>query len=111
MRKLTREQKRDIAAIAGKKDEDIDFSDVPAVVDWSGAEIGKFYGPPEEACNHASGCGCSRMAEGVRQGISDKGQFVVEACHGQFQRESQFREINRSAAKEGSQVSLHRLMR
>ena len=35
MRKLTREQKRDIAAIAGKKDEDIDFSDVPAVVDWS----------------------------------------------------------------------------
>ena len=43
MRKLTREQKRDIAAIAGKKDEDIDFSDVPAVVDWSGAQIGKFY--------------------------------------------------------------------
>jgi uncharacterized protein (DUF4415 family) len=45
MRKLTKEQKRDIAAIAAKKDADIDFSDVPAVVDWSGAEIGKFYRP------------------------------------------------------------------
>ena len=45
MRKLTKEQKRDIAAIAAKKDADIDFSDVSAVVDWSGAEIGKFYRP------------------------------------------------------------------
>src|SRR3984893_852678 len=43
MRKLTKEQKRDIRAIAAKRDEDIDFSDAPAVVDWSGAEIGKFY--------------------------------------------------------------------
>jgi uncharacterized protein (DUF4415 family) len=45
MRKLTKEQKRDIRAIAAKRDEDIDFSDAPAVVDWSGAEIGKFYRP------------------------------------------------------------------
>jgi uncharacterized protein (DUF4415 family) len=45
MKKLTKEQKRDIAAIAAKRDEDIDFSDMPAVVDWSRAEIGKFYRP------------------------------------------------------------------
>lgn len=45
MRKISREQRRDIAAIAAKRDEDIDFSDVPSVVDWSGAEIGKFYRP------------------------------------------------------------------
>jgi uncharacterized protein (DUF4415 family) len=45
MRKLTREQRRDIAAIAAKRDQDIDFSDAPPVVDWSGAEIGKFYRP------------------------------------------------------------------
>ena len=49
MRKLTREQKRDIAAIAAKKDTDIDFSDVPAVVDWSGAEMGKFYRPAKKS--------------------------------------------------------------
>jgi len=45
MRKLTKEQKRDIRAIAAKRDEDFDFSDAPAVVDWSGAEIGKSYRP------------------------------------------------------------------
>jgi uncharacterized protein (DUF4415 family) len=48
MRKLTKEQKRDIRAIAAKKDEDIDFSDVPPVLDWSGAEIGKFYRPKKK---------------------------------------------------------------
>jgi len=47
MRKLSREQKRDIAAIAAMKDEDIDLSDMPEVVDWSKAEIGKFYRPPK----------------------------------------------------------------
>src|ERR1700716_4115347 len=45
MRKLTKQQKRDIRAIAAKQDGDIDFSDAPPVLDWSGAEIGKFYRP------------------------------------------------------------------
>ena len=48
MRKLTKEQKRDIRAIAAKRDEDIDFSDAPAVVNWSEAEIGKFYRPTKK---------------------------------------------------------------
>jgi hypothetical protein len=34
MRKLTAVQKRDLRAIAAKKDRDIDFSDAPAVLDW-----------------------------------------------------------------------------
>src|SRR5438045_7357003 len=45
MRKLTKKQKRDIAAIAAKTDADIDFPDIPLQRDWSGAEIGKFYRP------------------------------------------------------------------
>ncbi len=48
MRKLTKEQKRDVRAIAAKKDEGIDFSDAPAVLDWSAAEIGKFYRPRKQ---------------------------------------------------------------
>jgi uncharacterized protein (DUF4415 family) len=48
MKKLTRDQKRDIAAIAAKKDQDIDFSDIPPVLDWSGAEVGKFYRPAKK---------------------------------------------------------------
>lgn len=31
------------------KDEDIDLSDMPEVLDWSGAEIGKFYRPPKKS--------------------------------------------------------------
>jgi len=49
MRKLTKEQKRDIAAIAAMKDEEIDLSDMPEVLDWSKAEMGKFYRPPKKA--------------------------------------------------------------
>jgi len=47
MRKLTKE-KRAIRAIAAKRDEDIDFSDVSPILDWSGAEIGKFYRPKKK---------------------------------------------------------------
>jgi uncharacterized protein (DUF4415 family) len=45
MKKLTKGQRRDIRAIAAIKDEDIDFSDASPVLDWTGAEIGKFYRP------------------------------------------------------------------
>ena len=48
MRKLSKEQKRDIAALRAMKDEDIDFSDIPLTLDWSGAEMGKFYRPPKK---------------------------------------------------------------
>ncbi len=48
MKKLTNKQQREIAAVARKKDADIDLSDMPEVIDWSGAEIGKFYRPPKK---------------------------------------------------------------
>ena len=49
MRKLSAEQKRDIAAISAMRDEDIDLSDMPEVLDRSGAEMGKFYRPPKKS--------------------------------------------------------------
>jgi len=49
MRKLSKEQRRDFAAIAAKRDEDIDLSDIPLKLDWSKAEIGKFYRPPKKS--------------------------------------------------------------
>ncbi len=48
MRKLNKKQKKQIAVIAAKKDEDIDLTDMPEVLDWSKAEIGKFYRPPKK---------------------------------------------------------------
>jgi uncharacterized protein (DUF4415 family) len=43
MKRLSNEQRREIAALAGKKDADIDLSEMPEVLDWSGAQIGRFY--------------------------------------------------------------------
>ena len=48
MKKLTREHKEQIAKIAAKKDADIDLSEMPEVIDWSGAEIGKYHRPPKK---------------------------------------------------------------
>jgi len=48
MRKFTKEQRRQIAAVAAKKDTDIDLTDMPEVVDWSGTEIGCFYRPKKK---------------------------------------------------------------
>jgi uncharacterized protein (DUF4415 family) len=43
--KLTKNQAKQIRALKRMKDEDIDFSDIPAKTDWSGAVVGKFYRP------------------------------------------------------------------
>jgi uncharacterized protein (DUF4415 family) len=48
MRKLSKEQKRDIAAVSAMRDEDINLSDMPEIVDWSGADMGKFYRPAKK---------------------------------------------------------------
>lgn len=40
-RKLVRE----LAVLAAMPDDQIDFSDIPEVTDWSGAVVGKFYRP------------------------------------------------------------------
>jgi uncharacterized protein (DUF4415 family) len=48
MKKLNKKRKNQIAAIAAKKDADIDLTDMPEVLDWSKAEIGKFYRPTKQ---------------------------------------------------------------
>jgi uncharacterized protein (DUF4415 family) len=47
MKKLTKKQRGEIARVAAKRDADIDLSEMPEVVDWSGAEVGRFYRPPK----------------------------------------------------------------
>ena len=39
---LTRGQKADIEALAALPDEEIDTSDIPEILDWSGARRGTF---------------------------------------------------------------------
>jgi uncharacterized protein (DUF4415 family) len=48
MKKLNKKKKKQIAVISAKKDADIDLTEMPEVLDWSKAEIGKFYRPPKK---------------------------------------------------------------
>jgi uncharacterized protein (DUF4415 family) len=48
MKRLTKEQRRDIAALAAMDDADMDLTDMPEVLDWTGAEIGRFYRPKKQ---------------------------------------------------------------
>jgi len=45
MKKLTKRQIKELAALKNMKDEDIDLSDIPEITDWSRAVVGKFYRP------------------------------------------------------------------
>jgi uncharacterized protein (DUF4415 family) len=47
-KELTKEQLEEIRVLREMPDEDIDFSDIPPITDWSGAVVGKFYRPVKE---------------------------------------------------------------
>ena len=77
MRKLTKEQRRDIAAIAGKRDEDIDFSDIPLKLDWSKAEIGKFYRPPKKSVTMRLDADVLNWLKGFGKGYQTRVNFLL----------------------------------
>lgn len=45
MRKVSRKQAKELAALARMPDEKIDLTDAPEVREWRGAVVGKFYRP------------------------------------------------------------------
>jgi uncharacterized protein (DUF4415 family) len=45
MKKASKKQTKELAALAALRDEEIDLSDLPEVLDWSGAVVGKYYRP------------------------------------------------------------------
>jgi uncharacterized protein (DUF4415 family) len=49
VKKLTKNQAKQLAALQKMKDEDIDLSDIPEITDWSNAVIGKFYRPVKQS--------------------------------------------------------------
>lgn len=46
--RTARQRAAELKRLAAKRDEDIDFSDVPEQVDWSGASVGRFYRPVKQ---------------------------------------------------------------
>ena len=47
-KRLTREQRGEIKSLAALRDEAIDTSDAPELLDWSGAKRGLFYRPVKQ---------------------------------------------------------------
>ena len=45
MRKVSKKQAKELAALAALPDDKIDLTDVPEVLDWSRGVVGKFYRP------------------------------------------------------------------
>ena len=45
MKKSPGKQAEELAAVAALRDEEIDLTDLPEVLDWSGAVVGKYYRP------------------------------------------------------------------
>ena len=47
-KELTEEQLKELKVLQEMADEEIDYSDIPPITDWSGAVVGKFYRPVKE---------------------------------------------------------------
>ena len=81
MKKPTKNRARQIATIAAKEDADIDLSEMPEVVDWSGAGNRKVLSAAEEACHHEAGHGHPGLAEELWARVPDQGKHFAAACH------------------------------
>jgi uncharacterized protein (DUF4415 family) len=45
MKKASKKLTKELAALAALRDDKIDLTDLPEVLDWSGAVVGKYYRP------------------------------------------------------------------
>jgi hypothetical protein len=45
MKKVSEKQAKELAALAALRDEEIDLTDLPEVLDWSAAVVGKYCQP------------------------------------------------------------------
>ena len=54
MKNLSSKQKKELRALAAKPDSEIDLTDIPEIVDWGGAVVGKFYRPIKKSLRFES---------------------------------------------------------
>jgi uncharacterized protein (DUF4415 family) len=45
MKKVSKKQARELAALKNMPDNEIDLTDIPEILDWRNAVVGKFYRP------------------------------------------------------------------
>src|SRR5205807_8134304 len=101
MKKLTRAQKRDIRAIAAKRHEDIDFSDAPAVLDWSGAEMGKFYRPKKKPVTMRLDSDVIAWLKADGRGYQTKANWLLRNAMLHFTKEASVSRRQKTAPRRG----------
>jgi len=65
------------AAISVMRNEDIDVSDMPEVVDWSGAEMGKFYRPPKKSVTMRLDADVLEWLKGYGRGYQTRVNYLL----------------------------------
>ena len=88
MKKLTKVQKRDIRAVAGKRDQDVDFTDAPPVLDWRGAEIGKFYRPQKKPVTMRLDSDVIAWLKADGRGYQTKANWLLRSAMVHFRRKT-----------------------
>ena len=99
MKKLTKDQKRDIRAIAAKRDEDIDFSDAAPVLNWSRAEIGKFYRPLKKPVTMRLDSDVIAWLKADGRGYQTKANWLLRSAMLHFTKESSSSRRRKSRAR------------
>lgn len=88
MRKLTKIQKQDLLALRAKRDEDIDLSDAPLVLDWSEAEVGKFYRPHKKPVTIRLDADVIDWLKSAGRGYQTKANWLLRSAMIHFTRQS-----------------------
>ena len=88
MRKLTRVQKEDIRKLRAKRDEEIDFSDAPLVLDWSKAEVGKFFRPLKKPVTMRLDSDVIEWQKSEGPGYQTKANWLLRSAMLHFRRRS-----------------------
>jgi uncharacterized protein (DUF4415 family) len=88
MRKLTKTQKEDINKLRAKGDENTDFSDAPLVLDWSKAEIGKFYRPQKKPVTMRLDSDVIEWLKSEGRGYQTKANWLLRAAMVHSRRQS-----------------------
>ena len=102
MRKLTKHQKRDIRAIAAKRDRDIDFSDAPPVLDWSAAEIGKFHRPTKKPVTMRLDSDVLQWLKADGRGYQTKANWLLRSAMLHFAKQKDANKHERAAPRRKS---------
>ena len=88
MRKLTRVQREDIKNLRAMRDEDIDFSDAPVLLDWSKPEIGKFYRPTKKPVTMRLDSDVIDWLKADGPGYQTKANWLLRSAMVHFRRKS-----------------------